>query len=415
MPRTSSHFARFIALRYLRGVEGAQSGGRFLRLVLYVAVGGVAVGVAALMLALAIVRGFAGEVEQKIVTFGSHIQVSSLRDAPLDTTVVGEAQLRAFQGVETVSPVVSGFVLLRGSDKADIDGVVCWGTDVPPSLMREAIQEGAFATQSDDGSPGIVIGKRLARKMDVQIGDKLTAFSPPATGGGIGRTAQARSFVVTGLYETFLSDFDELYVFTSETDARKLLSVPFGQITRFDLTLTDVQQAYERSRALEAEFGFPVLAQTVFELYANLFAWIDLQQSIVPLVIGILVVVAAFNLIGILFMLVLEKTSEVAVLTSLGATPAQVRRVFLLLGLLVGVGGALIGVGIAVVVGVLQQQFGFIPLPPEAYFLDHAPVDFAWLDFVIVPVIAIVLSTASAYLPARWAAKADPVRALRFA
>ncbi len=411
MPRSSSHFARFIALRYLRGVEGAQSGGRFLRLVLYVAVGGVAVGVAALMLALAIVRGFAGEVEQKIVTFGSHVQVSSLRDAPLDTTVVGEADLRSLAGVATVSPVVSGFVLLRGSDKADIDGVVLWGTDVPPSLLRDATQ-GAFA--ADDGAPSIVIGSRLARKMDVSIGDRLTAFSPPAAGGGMGATARARSFVVTGLYETFLSDFDELYVFASETDARRLLGVPSGQVTRFDLTLTDVQRAYDQSRAIEADFGFPVLAQTVFELYANLFAWIDLQQNIVPLVIGILVVVAAFNLIGILFMLVLEKTSEIAVLTSLGATPAQMRRIFLLLGLLVGVGGSLIGVGIAVVVGVLQQQFGFIPLPPEAYFLDHAPVDFAWLDFVIVPLIAVVLSMASAYLPARWAAQVDPVRALRF-
>ena len=414
MSRSSSHFARFIALRYLRGVEGAQSGARFLRLVLYVAVGGVAVGVAALMLALAIVRGFAGEVEQKIVTFGSHVQVSSLRDAPLDTTVVGAGALRARSGVAIVSPVVSGFVLLRGSDRSDIDGVVCWGTDVPPLSLVEKV-EGAFAMQTDDGSPAIVIGKRLARKMDVAIGDKLTAFSPPASGGGIGGTARARSFVVTGLYETFLSDFDELYVFTSETDARRLLGVPSNQVTRFDLTLTDVEQSYQTSRAIEADFGFPVLAQTVFELYANLFAWIDLQQSIVPLVIGILIVVAAFNLIGILFMLVLEKTSEVAVLTSLGATPAQVRRVFVLLGLLVGVGGATVGAAVAVVVGVLQQQFGFIPLPPEAYFLDHAPVDFAWLDFVIVPVIAIVLSTASAYLPARWAAKADPVQALRFA
>lgn len=408
----STSFARFVALRYLRGAEGARSGSRFLRLVLYVAVGGVAVGVTALLLALAIVRGFAGEVERKIVTFGSHVQVSSLRDAPLDTAVVGASELRALPGVTGVSRVVSAFVLLRGPGGDDIEGVVAWGTDDPPALMRQAVVEGAFGYAAG-GAAGIVVGRGLARLLGVEVGDRVTAFAPPDGPGGT-RIARARAFEVTGIYQTFLSDFDELYVFTSETDARRLLGVPAGQVTRYDLTLTQIEASGETARAIEDRFGFPVLAQTVYELYGNLFAWIDLQQSIVPLVISILVVVAAFNLIGILFMLVLEKTREIGILTSLGAGGRQVRSVFLLLGSAIGVAGSVLGVAVALGVGLLQIRFGFLPLPPEAYFLDTAPVAFRWTDFVVVPLVAVGLSIAAAYLPARRAARVDPVEALRF-
>jgi lipoprotein-releasing system permease protein len=406
-------FSRFVALRYFRGAEGARSGSRFLRIVLYVAVGGVAVGVTALLLALAIVRGFAGEVERKIVTFGSHVQVSSLRDAPLDTTVVSRSDLASLEGVREVSQVVSAFVLLRGPDGADIEGVVAWGTDNPPALMRDALVEGTFA-YAEGEQPGLIVGQGLARLMQLEVGDRVTAFAPPDGAAAFG-SARARAFVVTGIYQTFLSDFDELYVFASETDARRLIGVPGGEVTRFDLTLADMEASAETARLVEDRFGFPTLAQTVYELYGNLFAWIELQQGIVPLVISILVVVAAFNLIGILFMLVLEKTREIGVLTSLGASGTQVRGVFLLLGAAVGVAGALIGVAVALTVGLLQIRFGFLPLPPEAYFLDTAPVAFRPVDFVLVPLVAVTLSIGAAYLPARRAARIDPVAALRFA
>ena len=418
-------FERFVARRYLFGAEGRTEGRAFLRFIVYVAVGGVAVGVAALLLALSIVRGFSEEIEAKIVGFGAHVQVESYRDAPLGEAEAKARALAALPLVRHVAPVVTEFALLRHRH-SEIDGVALWGTDRPPPFLQERLTEGAFTFAPDRaGRPGAVLGEQLARRLGVAVGDRVTAFSMRRSGeeddgeGGGGLTSalaqpRVKQFHVTGLYETSLADFDDLYVFTDVEAARQLLDYGPDEVTRFDLTLADPAQAEAVAADVEERLGFPVLARSIREVFRNLFAWVNLQESIIPLVIGVIVLVAAFNILSALLMMILEKAREIGVMGSMGASAKAIRRLFLWLGLLIGLLGTGIGEGLALGLALLQQRYGIIPLPEEAYYMKTAPVALSPLDFLVVAAIALALCALSAYIPARVAARIEPARVIRF-
>lgn len=404
---------RFLALRYLKGAQGRPEGRRFLRFVTYVAVGGVTVGVAALLLAFSIVRGFSREIERKIVGYGAHVQVESIRDAPLEDTSALMTRLAARDGVLAVAPVVQEFVLLRRSS-SEIEGVSIWGTDALPTFVASSVTAGdALLGTDDEGHRRMVVGARLAQRLGVVPGDALTAFSVRGEGSSPGRV-RAKPFVVSGVVETDLADFDEIFAFTGLDEARDLLSYAPEEVTRFDLTLADPSRSVEVAAAVEAEEGFPVMARSIYEVYSSLFAWVRLQQQIIPLVIAVIILVAAFNIIGTLLMLMLEKTREIGVLMAMGATPSMLRRTFLLLGALIGVAGIVLGEGLALALALIQQRYEVIPLPAEAYFMTAAPIELAVSDFVLVAVVTVILCALSAYLPARFAGRIQPIRAIHF-
>lgn len=417
-PLAQFSFERFIAWRYLRGAQGQAEGRNFLRFITYVAVGGVAVGVAALLLALSIVRGFSQEIEAKIIGFGSHIQVRHyLPGHLLDAAGARADQLAQNEQIVAVRPVLEDFVLLRRSAES-IDGVALIGVEAPPPYLRDRIVAGTFGFMPDARRrPGLVLGSRLADRLGLRVGDMVTAFSLQArTDDASVAPLQPRvkQFHVAGLYETSLANIDEMYAFTGLRSARELMAVPHDQVSRFDLSVQEPQQIDSTAARIERTMGFPIRAQTIFQQYRGLFAWVNLQQSIIPLVIGVIVLVAAFNIIGILLMMILEKTREIGVLGSLGASERQVRRLFLTLGALIGGIGVVIGELLALGLGYAQMRFDIIPLPAEAYYMTSAPVALNPLDFMVVAVIALGLSLLAAYIPARVAARIEPVQAIRF-
>lgn len=402
-----------MALRYLRGAEGRAEGRTFLRFITYVAIGGVALGVTALLLAFAIVRGFSQEIESKIIGFGSHIQVQSyISDAPLDRAFHIQEELQRIDSVENVVPVVETFVLLRQSAES-IDGVALVGTSEPPAYMRDRIVEGRFDLQGTD-SPGVVVGQSLATRLGISVGDRVAAFAMQRGDGFEVREPRVKALVVQGIYETSLLDVDDTFVFTTLDTARDLARFSPERVTRFDVTTSDVTKATGIAESIEDRLGFPVAARTVYEQFSGLFAWVNLQEGIVPLVIGVIVVVSAFNIIGALLMMILEKTREIGVLQSLGASRKTLKRLFLLLGLLIGVVGTVIGEALALALALLQQRFELIPLPAEAYYMTSAPVELNALDFGLVALVTLTLCGLAALIPARVAARIEPVRAIRF-
>ncbi|PSQ81720.1 MAG: ABC transporter permease [Bacteroidetes bacterium QS_8_68_15] len=421
-------FERFMAWRYLRGAEGRAGEGRgFLRFITYVSIGGVAVGVAALLLALAIVRGFSSEIEEKITGFGAHVQVRSLLGEPLGQADSLRTQLASLDHVERVAPVVERFVILRHS-RSQIDGVALWGTRAPPGYLEERVTSGAFSFAADSaGHPGAVVGATLAQRLGLAVGDVVTIFSMPdeaatsasggLTAGGAAAAMQAprvKQFRITGVFETSLADFDDLYVFTGLDAARELTGAAAGEVTRLDLTLDRVTRADSVAAQIQERFDFPVGAATVYQVFSGLFAWVNLQESITPLVIGVIILVAAFNIISTLLMLMVEKTREMGVLRSLGASGTGIQRLFVGLGLLIGMVGTALGALLALALGLLQKRYELIPLPAEAYYMTTAPVELRALDFVLVSVVAVALCAAASYVPARAAARLDPVRAIQF-
>ena len=414
-------FEHFMALRYLRGAEGRAEGRSFLRFVTYVAIGGVALGVAALLLSLSIVRGFSQEITEKIIGFGAHVQVQSyFRDRPLTEAGALQDTLLSTEGVTRAAPMVEGIVLLRQSAKS-IDGVRLLGTDAPPSYLREHVKRGTFELeQGTHEHPPLVVGAALANRLGLDLGQVVTAFSLRNEGqndGGVQlRRPRVKQFVVAGLYETSLSNIDDHFVFTDLGTARRLVGMPKGGVSRFDVTVRDFSTVDSVAAQIERRAGFPATARTIHQIqpYSSLFAWVDLQQSIIPLVIGVIVLVAAFNIVGTLLMLILEKTREIGVLQSLGTSGRTLKRLFLSFGVLIGGVGTLIGSALALTLGYIQLRFELIPLPAEAYYMTTAPIELNPMDYLIVGTLTLILCGVAAYIPARVAAQVEPVRAIRF-
>lgn len=413
IPRMSAHFESYMARRYLRGAEGKAEGRRFLRLITWIAVGGVAVGVAALILALAIVRGFSGKIEEKITGFAAHVQVQSIRDEPLDDAHQLQQLMESQPGIERVTPVVQEFILLRRSAR-DIDGVSLVGVDRLPAFIEASIisstDQPAPETESIPGS--MVIGAELARNLGVGVGDRLTAFSVQDAGGGMAQTPKVAAFRIRAIYETSLADFDALQVFVDIDEARSLLEYGSDEVSRLDLHVTQGEDFTQVADRLDEVLGFPAIARPVTDIYRSLYAWVALQESIIPLIISIIVFVAAVNIIGTLLMIILEKNREMGVLASLGATARSRSRIFLRLGVLIGLTGVMIGESAALILAWAQDRFGIIPLPADAYYMSTAPIDLHALDFVVVALITLILCALSSWIPARYAGRVQPIQAI---
>ena len=415
-----SRFERFMAMRYLRSVRGQEEGSRFVRLIAWIAVAGVALGTAALLLALSVVRGFGNEIEAKITGFGAHVQVETFRDAPIDRSAAIRDTLASMQGVADVAIVVQELALLRTSRK-DIEGVAIRGTAPPPPWFLGQMVDGAFDTSPDaDGRAGLVVGKALADLLAVEPGDAVTSFSMRAPPAGeafaiAGLAApRASTFRIAGVYETSLAHFDELYVFTSLDAARALLAYGPDQATRFDVTLAEPDNAREAADTIEHRLEFPLMARSIYDVYGGLFAWINLQRSVIPLVISIIVIVAAFNIVGTLLMTILEKTREIGVLKSMGASMRSIRKQFVWSGLLIGGAGVVTGESLTLGLVLLQDKYGLVSLPEEAYYLTTAPVALHGFDFLLTGALAMALCVLAAYAPARAASRIEAIRAIRF-
>lgn len=410
-----------MALRYLRGAEGRAEGRSFLRFVTYVAIGGVTLGVAALLLALSIVRGFSQEITDKIIGFGAHLQVQSyFHDRPLTDTAALRDTLLETEGVTRATPMIEDIVLLRQSEKS-IDGVRLLGTTEPPSYLENHVKRGTFHLEQGDAEhPPLVVGAALASRLGLDIDQVVTVFSLRNSGqdGGLQqlRRPRVKQFVIAGIYETSLSNIDDHFIFADLPTARRLVGMPSGSTNRFDVTVRDFSAVDSVASEIERRVGFPATARTIHQIqpYASLFAWVDLQQSIIPLVIGVIVIVAAFNIIGTLLMLILEKTREIGVLQSLGTSGRTLKQLFLSFGLLIGSVGTILGSALALTLGFIQLQFEVIPLPAEAYYMTTAPIQINPVDYLVVGGFTLLLCGLAAYIPARVAARIEPVRAIRF-
>jgi lipoprotein-releasing system permease protein len=410
-----------MALRYLRGAQGRAEGRSFLRFITYVAIGGVALGVAALLLSLAIVRGFSQEITEKITGFGAHVQVQSyFQDEPLTNAPDLRATIASTAGVESVSSVVEDVVLLRQSERS-IDGVRLLGTVEAPSYLSRHVEEGSFDLEvAGAGPPPLVIGASLADRLGLEVGQVVTAFSIRQGSGEEGslqfRPPRVRQFRVEGIFRTSLTTIDDHFVFADLDTARHLVGMSSSAVSRFDITVEDIAGVDSVATQIEQRIGFPAAARTIYQIqpYSSLFAWVNLQQGIIPLVIGVIVIVAAFNIVGTLLMLILEKTREIGVLQSIGTSQATIKRLFLALGLLIGGVGTGIGASLALILSTIQKEFGIIPLPEEAYYMTTAPIALNPIDYLIVAALTLVLCAGAAYIPARVAARIEPVRAIRF-
>jgi lipoprotein-releasing system permease protein len=401
-------FTLFVARRTLR----RRSLTRVLSFMTTVAAGGVAVGTAALIVTFAVLDGFERDLTANIVRFAAHVQVGTFRTQLVRDDPATRRTLLAVPGVADAAPYLQReAVLATGSD---IDGVVLKGLapgyDAAP--LARAVTAGRFRTDTAGGTPSLVVGRRLADRLGLAIGSRVVVFGVTAPRDIL--SAPKIVFTVRGVYETGMAEyFDGVFVFTALASAQEVFGAP-GRIDGYDVHCTDVSRIGETALRIREALGYPFDPQAITDIYRNLFVWIALQQELIPVVTGSLILIAAFNVVSTLLLFVMEKTRNIGVLRALGATRGQVRGIFLAQGAWIGGTGALAGAALAFAFCFLQERLRFFHLPPDVYYMTSVPIHMSPAVFGLVVAAAVALSVLSALVPAWLAARLRPVSTIRF-
>ena len=404
-------FTWYIAGKYFRSKKRES---RFLSFIKLMSIGGVAIGSAGLLISLSIAHGFKSNINEKIVGFAPHITLNTFMGEPIQQADTLSRFVEEIPGVEKVQPVVLGQVMLQAS--GEVSGSVIKGVDSSGDVtnLREYIEEGSYdLLVQDTGLPGLILGANLAETIGANIGDRITIFSLDGLPTPF-NTPEIEQFTLTGIYRTGISRFDDNFTLAGIETVRELLLLPGQFASSVEINVSDTDRIEDVYRVVRDETSFPLVTESIYQRYRNIFAWVDLQEETIPLVISVMVIVAAFNLIGTVLMMVLERIRDIGILKTIGARSSAIRQIFLLEGLFVAISGLIAGIGISLLFYWLQISYGIIPLSEENYYMSTAPVEPHLIDFVIVGAVTLILCAIASWIPARVASKTDPVRVLAF-
>ena len=408
-----------LASRYLRSRRSS----RLLSLITVIAVGGVTVGVMALVVVLGVMNGLQADLRDKILVANPHLRVLTYGEGlRLDDwhKVLGQVQQTA--GVEAAAP----FVLTQGLISAGHDyaeGVVVYGVD--PDTASRAVTSFAqhfakgdltFRTTRRDVEGGIALGTRLASKLSAFPRDVVTLVAPagakfnPSVGAYV---PKFHRYEVSGIFDTGMYEYDNSYVALDRRVAQRFAGLDTA-VTGIEVRLADPWQAQPFGAALETRLGYPYRALDWQSQNASLFSALKLEKLAMAFVVFLICVVAAFNVVGMLSMVVRDKTREIGILLAMGLRQAAIRRIFLAQGILIGLTGTTLGVGLGLVVGGMVNRGHWIPIDPSIYFIDHLPVHTQPVDVLLVIAASLVVATLAPLYPSLQAARLDPVTAIRY-
>jgi lipoprotein-releasing system permease protein len=404
-------FELSIALRYLL----ARRKQAFISLISLISTIGVAVGVTALIIALALMTGLQGELRDRILGSTAHVYVwktAGLRDYRAEA-----AKLRAFPGVVGAGPAILGkaiartgqsdaFITIKGIDPALEPSV----TDLGRSMQRGRVP--ALVRANPDDPPGILIGADLATQLSVGMGDDVTLTVPQGTLSPMGMIPRSRRFVVVGIFKLGLYEFDSTYGFISLSAAESLLNKPEPEL--IELRVADIYQAPLIADRIGEEFGAQYLTQDWADMNRSLFSALWLEKMAISITIGLIVMVAALNIVASLVLLVMEKSRDIAILKTMGASRRSITIVFMLQGLIIGLVGTTAGATLGLALCRVLDTYKLIRIPTDVYQVSHVPFTVLPWDFTVVVVSAIVICFVATLYPSRQAARLDPVQALRF-
>ncbi|NTV07263.1 MAG: ABC transporter permease [Chlorobium limicola] len=390
---------------------------------------GIAVGTAALILTLSIVKGFAGSVENKLISFTSHIQVRQSDEEYFSESRYVQRQISGSRGIASASPFLEKSFIVRSrpaknGNRPPVKPVILKGisADERKIFLKRYLVDEKKTPDISANTISLYLGKTLAEKLQVKSGEKiLLAGLDRSTKEGILDGNQdiiellssldLETGLIKGIYDTGLQEgFDDMIII-GDLDEMQQRFHP-GLISGYDIQVQDLQQLDAIARNLAARLAYPFYTFTVFERYANLFEWLKLQKNISPLLIITISVVAVFNIISTLLVLVIEKTREIGMLIALGLEPAKVSLIFLGQSLLISLAGVAAGSTLALSLSLFEQRFHLITLPEKSYFIKYVPLLIDPMDYLAVSVSVIMLTMLFAFIPARIAATLKPGTAL---
>lgn len=400
----------FIARRYLM----SRRSGSFISVNSVFSIGGVVVGVAALVFVMSMMNGFESELRTRILGVTSHITVFPRFEESIVDADAAMADLLKVDGVLTAAPFIYYKSAVESSTSGD--GIVVRG--IEPELedavtgINNTIIVGDLDLEPDEeGIGGIVIGKTLATRLDVLIGDPLVMFSLRGEQLRAGAQPKVKKFNVRGIFETGMYEYDASMAYISIPDAANLFKI--DGVTGIHLKTDDFFNADRIADRINRQYTDRYDAVDWKEMHRNLFSWMQLEKIGMFIALSLIIAVAAFNIISTLVMIVMEKRHEIGILKTMGSVPTAVSRIFMAIGLVVGLIGSLLGWGLGYLLCWLQIRFDIVSLPPEIYFISSLPIDIRPFDFVVVGLAAVLLCFLATLYPARRAAKLSVIEVLR--
>jgi len=403
-------FELFVARRYLT----ARRKQAFISVITLISAVGIAIGVAALVIAIALITGFQGDVQDKILGATSHVMVSDLGGNGLEGYEDMVAKIRAVPGVEAVSPVVYSTVLITGIGESS--GALVKGLDFEreragsPWLLN---LEAGRIPEPGGARDGLILGRELALRIGAQVGDTVQIVTASSTLSPMGLLPRRKTFEVTGLFNTGLYEFDSSTALVAIGVAQKLFGLE-GRASYIQVKLADIFAAPAIGERIKAVLPPVVYITTWMELNKSLFSALKLEKNIMFLTITLIVIVAALNIIATLILMVMEKTRDIGILMAIGATPRMINRIFFFQGALIGVIGTALGVFLGLGWCALANAFELIKIPVDIYQISYVPFRMRPFDLALIVGITLLISFVSTLFPARRAAKVDPVVALKY-
>ncbi len=406
-------FELFLGLRYLRA-RGHRTN---LSLFVWIGVGGVFLGVSALIVVLAVMTGFQDGIRDKIIAANPHVLVLEGGGRGVRDAAALAERVRVVPGVRSATPFVIQQALFTVQGGGATGGLVR-GVDLTAESVRQDIGRQLKMGKLDalarrEGEPAIILGRELARSLGVIPGETVTVISPQGAVTAVGMVPKMRRFVVTGMFEVGMFEYDSSLAYVSLVAAQEFAGLG-DRVTGIEVKLTDPFEAKAVGRAIAARLGFPYLVRDWMEMNRNLFNALQLEKLALFIIVTIIVLVAAFAIIGHLVLLVAEKRKEIGILKAMGAPAGSVGAVFLSVGILIGLVGTVAGSAVGLGLIWIQNTYRIVRLAGDVYQIDYLPMKLTWSDFGLIIGATLLISFAFTLLPARRAARLDPVEVLRY-
>ena len=407
-------FESFTALRLLLGVK-RQKG--FLPLSTFISVAGVAVGVMALIVVIGVMTGFDLDLKKKILSVNAHIVVLKQGASLTDERQVAAA-ITGLPGVVAVEPFI--YTQVMYSAPGNISGGVIRGLDLdtirrggPPALN---VMQGKFAdlAAGEAGEPPrIAIGNELARNLNLSVGDYLSIISPLGTLTPMGRLPRMKAFRVTAVFHSGMYEFDSSLVYTTIPALQEFLGLGH-KVTGLEVAIKDIYAAEQTAAAIQQKLGPTFMTRNWMHMNRSLFAALKLEKIAMFIILTLIILVAAFGIASTLFMMVMKKTRDIAILKSMGASRQSIMQIFILNGLVIGGLGTIGGLGLGLGLCAILKKYQFIKLPRDVYYISTLPVTVQAPDVAAIIVAAMAISLIATLYPSWQASRLDPVEAIRY-
>jgi len=419
----------FVGLRYLR----AKRKQVFVSIITFISIAGIFLGVAALIIVLAVMNGFETDLRNKILGINSHIVLMEYSGTMKNQERVLK-EIEQIPGVVAAAPFIYSQALLKSGNSAS--GVVLRGlaTDSKSKVIDLGkMQQGRLDYLASDRRPasgidkdlmdlpGLIVGKELAKNLGIMLFETASIVSPMGISTPMGIMPRMKKFLVVGIFDSGFYEYDSTLAYISLKDCQEFLNMG-DQVTGVEVRVDDIYKADAIGKAIEKKLGFPYWARNWMEMNKNLFSALRLEKRVMFIILSLIVLVAAFNIITALIMVVMEKNKDIAVLKSMGATSKSIMKIFILQGLTIGAIGTVLGCigGLAIAINLskislfIERLLGIKILPGDVYYLNELPSRVNYGDVAIIIAGTILICFLSTIYPSWRASKLDPAEALRY-